>query len=120
MQVQLLKSKIHRAQVTGGHLEYEGSLTIASDLMEKVGLYPFERVLCSNLANGQRFETYAIPGQARSGEIVLNGATAHLGKRGDRLTIMSFTMVDAALAKRWQPQIIVLGDNNSFLQERGT
>ena len=59
MQVHLLKSKIHRAQVTGASLDYEGSLTIAEDLMEKVGLLPHERILCSNLANGQRFETYA-------------------------------------------------------------
>ena len=62
MQVELLKSKIHRAQVTGAHVDYEGSLTIASDLMDKAGLYPYEKILCSNLANGQRFETYAIAG----------------------------------------------------------
>jgi aspartate 1-decarboxylase len=119
MQIQLLKSKIHRAQVTGSHVDYEGSLTIASDLMQKVGLYRFERILCSNLANGHRFETYAIPGTAGSGQIILNGATAHLGKAGDRLTIMSYTLADAALAKTWQPQIIVLGEANSIIQERG-
>ena len=119
MQVQMLKSKIHRAQVTGGHVDYEGSLTIAGDLMEKVGLYPYERILCSNLANGNRFETYAIPGEPGSGQIVLNGATSHLGKAGDRLTIMSYTSVDASLAKRWQPQIIVLGEGNRIVQERG-
>ncbi len=119
MQVHLLKSKIHRASVTDSHLDYEGSLTIASDLMDKVGLYPYERVLCSNLANGERFETYAIPGPAGSGQIVLNGATAHLGKAGDRITIMSYTMADVTLAKRWQPQVIVLGEHNQILQERG-
>ncbi len=119
MQVELLKSKIHRAQVTGGHLDYEGSLTIASDLMEKVGLYAYEKILCSNQANGHRFETYAIPGPSGSGQIVLNGATAHLGKPGDLLTIMSYTTVDAALAKRWQPQVIVLGEGNRILSERG-
>jgi aspartate 1-decarboxylase len=119
MQVQLLKSKIHRAEITGAHVDYEGSLTIASDLMEKVGLYPYERILCSNLANGNRFETYAIPGQPGSGHIILNGATAHLGKPGDRVTIMSYTSADAALAKRWQPQVIVLGKGNTILHERG-
>jgi aspartate 1-decarboxylase len=119
MQVELLKSKIHRAQVTGAHLDYEGSLTIASDLMEKVGLYPYEKILCSNQANGHRFETYAIPGPSGSGQVVLNGATAHLGKAGDLLTIMSFTTVAAALAKRWQPQVIVLGEGNRVLRERG-
>ena len=119
MQIHLLKSKIHRAQVTASSLDYEGSLTIATDLMEKVGLVPYERVLCSNLANGERFETYAIPGERGSGAIILNGATAHLGKVGDRLTIMSYTEVDEALAKKWQPRVIVLGEQNAITNERG-
>ncbi len=119
MQIHLLKSKIHRAQVTASSLDYEGSLTIASDLMAKVGLLPFERVLCSNLANGERFETYAIPGAPGSGAIILNGATAHLGQVGDRLTIMSYTEVDEAQARQWQPRIIVLGEKNIITAERG-
>ena len=119
MQVYLLKSKIHRAEITGASIDYEGSLTIASDFMEKTGLLPYERILCSNLANGNRFETYAIPGPPGSGAIELNGATAHLGKKGDRLTIMSYTSVDLHLAKKWQPRVIVLGPKNSILAERG-
>ena len=119
MQVHLLKSKIHRAQVTASSLDYEGSLTISTDLMEKAGLVPFERVLCSNLANGERFETYVIPGEHGAGAIILNGATAHLGKVGDRLTIMSYTEVDLALARKWEPRVIVLGDKNAVTQERG-
>ena len=119
MQLHLLKSKIHRAQVTAASLDYEGSLTIASDLMETVGLVPYERVLCSNLANGERFETYAIPGPAGSGAIILNGATAHLGQVGDRITIMSYTFVEEALARKWQPRVIVLGDQNVILNQRG-
>src|SRR5213083_2132944 len=106
MQVHLLKSKIHRAKVTASSLDYEGSLTIALDLMEQVGLLPYERVLCSNLANGERFETYVIPGERGSGAIVLNGATARLGKMGDRLTIMSYTFVDETLAKKWEPRVV--------------
>src|SRR5213594_2028781 len=105
MQIHLLKSKIHRAQVTGSSLDYEGSLTIAGDLMDKAGLLPYERILCSNLANGQRFETYAITGERGSGIIELNGAVAHLGKIGDRLTIMAFTEADTAKAKRWKPRV---------------
>ncbi len=120
MHIHLLKSKIHRAQVTASSLDYEGSLTIASDLMEKVGLLPYERVLCSNLANGERFETYVIAGERGSGAIILNGATAHLGRVGDRLTIMSYTMVDSALARKWEPRVIVLRENNSVAIERGT
>jgi aspartate 1-decarboxylase len=119
MQIHLLKSKIHRARVTGGNLDYEGSLTIAVDLMEKAGFQPYERILCSNMANGERFETYAIPGPKGSGAIVLNGAAAHLGKVGDRLTIMSFAEVDAAQAIGWQPRVIVLGESNVVINERG-
>ncbi|HKS37408.1 MAG TPA: aspartate 1-decarboxylase [Verrucomicrobiae bacterium] len=119
MQVHLLKSKIHRAQVTAASLDYEGSLTIGEDLMEKAGLLPYERILCSNLANGQRFETYVIKGERGSGAIELNGAAAHLGKIGDRLTIMSFTEVESTKAKNWKPRVIVLGKKNKIINERG-
>jgi aspartate 1-decarboxylase len=120
MLIHLLKSKIHRARVTASSLDYEGSLTIGEDLMAKVGLVPFERILCSNLANGARFETYAIPGRSGSGAIVLNGATAHRGKVGDRITIMSFSEVEATKAKHWTPRVIVLGAKNTIIDERGT
>ena len=69
MQVCLLKSKIHRATITDGNLKYQGSLTIAADLMEKCGFIPYERILCSNMANGNRFETYAIPGDPGSARL---------------------------------------------------
>jgi aspartate 1-decarboxylase len=84
--------------------------------MDKVGLLPYERILCGNMANGERFETYAIPADAGSGHIVLNGATARLGKPGDRLTIMSFAAVDASEAKSWKPSVIVLGENNMIVR----
>ena len=119
MQVQLLKSKIHRAKITGGDLDYEGSLTIDRTLMEKAGMQPYEKILASNLANGHRFETYAIAGKAGSGAIILNGATVHLGKPGDRLTIMSFTWLDEEEAKRWHPRVLVLGEKNEIISERG-
>jgi aspartate 1-decarboxylase len=119
MQFYLLKSKIHRATVTGGNVDYEGSLTIASDLMDKAGLLPYERILCSNMANGNRFETYAIPGRAGSGQIVLNGAAAHLGKKGDLLTIMSFTSATKSKAKKWAPRVLVLGRGNRITKKRG-
>ena len=88
----MLKSKIHRATVTGGDVNYEGSLTIAADLMEKCGLQEYERILCGNMANGDRWETYVIKGKRGSGEIIMNGAVAHLGKKGDVLTIMNFAV----------------------------
>lgn len=115
----LLKSKIHRAQVTAANVNYEGSMTIDRDFMDKVGLLPYERILCSNVANAARFETYAIPGDRASGAIILNGAAALLGKPGDRITIMSFTQVDARKAKSWKPRVVVLGDNNAVINERG-
>jgi aspartate 1-decarboxylase len=115
----LLKSKIHRAQVTAGNLNYEGSMTIDRDMMDKVGMFPYERILCSNMANGERFETYAIPGERGSGQIILNGAAALLGKPGDRLTIMSFTEVESSEAKFWKPRVIVLGEKNAIIEERG-
>ncbi len=112
MLIHVLKSKIHRARVTAGDVEYQGSLGIDQDLMDKVGLLPYERILCGNMANGERFETYAIAAERGSGQIILNGATALLGKRGDRLTIMSYAEVDLAEAKSWKPQVIVLGEGN--------
>jgi aspartate 1-decarboxylase len=119
MLVHLLKSKIHRAQVTGGNVDYEGSLTIDRDLMDRIGMLPYEKILCSNMANAARFETYAIPGERGSGSIILNGAAAHLGKPGDRLTIMSFTEVEFAEAKFWKPHVIVLGEKNAIVTDRG-
>lgn len=113
MQLNLLKSKLHRVEVTDTSLNYEGSLAIAADLMDLVGLRPYERILIGNTANGERFETYAIPAPAGSKTISLNGATARLGKPGDILTIMSFAVVDEREAAQWQPRVAVLADGNS-------
>ena len=112
MQLTLLKSKIHRATVTGASLDYEGSLTVSADLAELVGLIPHEKILVANLSNGERFETYAIYGPARQGIIELNGATAHLGKIGDRVTIMSFARVTPEEAAVHRPLILVLNEKN--------
>jgi len=112
MQLTLLKSKIHRATVTGASLDYEGSLTVSADLAELVGLIPYEKILVANLSNGERFETYAIYGPARQGIIELNGATAHLGKIGDRVTIMSFARVTPEEAAVHRPRILALNEKN--------
>ena len=119
MDIFLLKSKIHRATVTGGDVNYEGSLTISADLMEKCGLHECEKILCGNMANGNRWETYAIRGKKGTGEIILNGAVAHLGKKGDVLTIMNFCSVSQKKAKKWKPQVIVLGKGNKIVAKRG-
>ncbi len=117
MTICLLKSKIHRAAVTGASLDYEGSLTIAADLAEKVGLRRYERILVGNMANGERFETYVILGAAGSGAIELNGATAHLGKVGDRLTIMSFGHYEPREADRHAPKVILLDAHNAVVRD---
>ena len=112
MQLNLVKSKIHRAEVTDMSLHYEGSLAIDADFMEMAGLRQYERILIGNTSNGERFETYAISAPAGSKTISLNGATAHLGKRGDIITIMSFAVVDEKEAANWKPKVLILADAN--------
>lgn len=114
---QYLKSKILRAVVTDANRDYEGSLLIDRDLMDAVGLAPYEKVLVGNITGGQRFETYAISGDRGSGRISLNGATAHLGAKGDLLVIMSFTLLTPEEASTWLPRTITLaGDNRTILK----
>src|SRR5947208_11056015 len=119
MELILLKSKIHRATVTGANVDYEGSLTISSDLAELVGLLEYEKILVGNLRNGERFETYAIYGEPQRGIIELNGATAHLGKVGDRITIMSFARYTPEEAAVHQPRIVVLDEKNRIVRYEG-
>lgn len=119
MLLHLLKSKIHRATVTSASLHYEGSMTIAADLAERVGLLPYERILVGNMGNGQRFETYVIYGERGSGVIQLNGATAHLGKIGDRLTIMNFGSFTPEEAVGHQPRVLLLDEKNEVVRFEG-
>ena len=112
MQVTLLKSKLLRAEVTDRALHYEGSLAIDSALMEQVGLHPYEKILVANIANGERFETYAIEAPKGSHTISLNGAAAHKGELGDLLVIMAFAQLDAVEASNWKPKVLVLADGN--------
>ncbi len=116
MLLTLLKSKIHRAAVTGASLHYEGSMTIAADLAERVGLLPYERILVGNMENGERFETYVIYGERGSSTIQLNGATAHLGKIGDRVTIMNFGAFSPEEAVGHQPRVVVLNEKNEVVR----
>jgi aspartate 1-decarboxylase len=117
VEVSLLKSKIHRASVTAADLNYEGSLTISADLAELVGLEEYERILVGNLSNGERFETYVIYGIRNHGIVQLNCAAAHLGKPGDRLTIMSFGLYDAEEVAIHQPKVIVLDEKNRVSEQ---
>ena len=118
MYVSLLKSKIHRAAVTDSSLDYEGSLAIDTEMMQEVKMLPYEKILVANLNNGNRFETYAIPASAGSKCICLNGATAHLGKRGDRLIILSFASVESHNAAAHRPLVLVLDENNNPVKKK--
>ena len=105
MTVTLLRAKLHRIRVTEACLDYVGSLTVDLDLMEAVGLFANEKILCANVENGERFETYAIPGPRGSGVCCLNGAAAHKGKVGDRLIVMAFAQMTPEEAKGWTPLV---------------
>ena len=105
MQLTLLKAKLHRIKVTEADLDYEGSLTLAPDDMEAVGIVPYERILCADVENGNRFETYAIAGARGSHVCCLNGAAAHKGKVGDRLIVMCFAQMSEEEARNWVPRV---------------
>lgn len=118
----MLKSKIHRATITEADLNYEGSLTIDRDLMEEVGLYPFERIKVYNINNGERFDTYAIEGKPGSGTIGLNGAAARKGMVGDLVIIVSYALYDAAELEGFRPRVVLLNKDNriaKWLHEEG-
>lgn len=109
---QMLKAKLHRATVTDANLNYEGSLTIDRQLMEAVGLLPFEKVKVYNINNGERFDTYAIEGEAGSGTITLNGAAARKGEIGDLIIIVTYALYDQQELLTYQPRIVVLDQHN--------
>lgn len=113
MQVNLLRAKILRAEVTDAKLHYEGSMAVDEELMSLVGILPNEKILVGNITSGERFETYAIPAPPGSRTISLNGATAHLGKIGDLLVIMTFAWLPEADAPAHQPRIAVLAAGNA-------
>ena len=113
MQRIMLKSKIHRAKVTESSLFYEGSLAIDEDLMEAADILPYEKISVFNINNGERFETYAIPGKRGSGEFCLNGAAARKGAIADELIIVTFSIVNEEEINKYEPTIILLeGKNN--------
>ena len=118
MKLNLVKSKIHRAVITQADLHYEGSLAIDLDLMEAANLFPYERILVVNMTNGERLETYAIPGERGSKVFCLNGAAAHRGDEGDIITIMSFAHFDLEESKGFKPTVIVMDKENNIIQRK--
>lgn len=114
----MCRAKIHRATITSSRLDYEGSIEVDHALMEAAGILEHEMVLVANLANGNRFETYAIKGKAHSGIIGLNGAAAHLGKPGDKVIIMSVAWMEEAAAKKLKPQFVQVDPQNRIIGVR--
>ena len=108
----LLKSKIHRAFVTDANPDYVGSILIDEELMERTDIWNFEKVLICDVTNGNRFDTYAIPGERGSGVVAVQGAAARLVDTGDCLIIMAFDLTD----KPVEPKMILVDDKNSFVE----
>ena len=101
-----MKSKIHRVKVTQANVDYVGSITIDSELLEAANIIRGEKVQVVNVTNGERLETYAIPGEAGSGVICLNGAAAHKASEGDIVILVSYALLDFEEAKTFKPWVI--------------
>lgn len=116
MLVKILKSKLHRARVTDTKLHYAGSIAVDPELMEAVGFLPYESILIADITNGTRLETYIVPGDAGSGEVVILGAAAQLIKKGDIVIIFSFAYYRPEELKESKPKVVVLDENNKIVK----
>jgi len=115
MQVTVVKSKIHRVKVTGAELNYIGSITIDEDLMDAANIIEGERVQIVNNNNGERLETYAIPGTRKSGEITLNGAAARKVAVGDVLILITYGILEIEIAKKFKPSLVFPNEDTNLL-----
>ncbi|SKB48161.1 L-aspartate 1-decarboxylase [Salegentibacter holothuriorum] len=115
MQVHVVKSKIHRVKVTGADLNYIGSITIDEDLMEAANIIEGEKVQIVNNNNGERLETYVIPGPRNSGEITLNGAAARKVAKGDILILITYAIMDFEEAKTFKPSLVFPNEETNLL-----
>jgi aspartate 1-decarboxylase len=118
MERKMLKSKIHRAVVTGADLHYEGSVTIDRGLMEAADIIPYEAVSIWNVTNGNRFETYAIEGERDSGVICVNGAAARMVAPHDLVIIASFVNMDDNEARNHEPKLVFVDEENRMIPTR--
>ena len=109
----MLRSKIHRATVTETRLDYEGSITIDESLVEKAGLWIGEKVTIANVNNGNRFETYILPGKRDSGIVAINGAAAHLCNEGDKVIIMGYELTDEPI----RAKVLLVDEKNAISRE---
>jgi aspartate 1-decarboxylase len=114
----LLRSKIHRATVTGADADYEGSITIDLDLMRAAGLAEYELVHIADITNGARLETYVMTGPAGSGVIRMNGAAARVVNVGDKIIIMAYGQAEEPLPAAWKPGIVLVDEKNRIREVR--
>jgi len=113
----MLKSKIHRATVTGSNLHYVGSVTVDEDLMEAADLLTGERVAIVDVTNGARLETYVIPGARGSGVVGINGAAAHLVAPGDLVILISYATMDQTESRHYRPRVVFVDSANRIVEQ---
>ena len=111
----MLKSKIHRATVTGSDLHYVGSITVDADLLDAADVLEHEMVHVLDIDNGARFETYTIAGERGSGEVTINGAAARLVHTGDRVIVVSYAQYDEAELASYEPKVVHVNDDNGIV-----
>lgn len=116
MLLTMFKGKLHRATVTEANINYVGSVTIDSELLENSGILPGEKVQIVNIDNGERLETYTIAGDRGSGVICLNGAAARRVQVGDRVIIIAYALMEEAEARAFRPKVLVLDEHNKILR----
>ncbi len=114
----MLRSKIHRATVTGADLHYEGSVTIDVELLERADIIPYQQVDIWNVTNGERFQTYALAGRRGSGVVCINGAAAHKAKTGDLVIIAGFGVMTEEEARDWTPRCVFVDAQNRPVESR--
>lgn len=120
MTIRMLRSKLHKATVTCADIDYEGSITIPLDILAEADMYPYEKVLVADINNGERFETYILPGEADSRQIQINGAAARRTSVGDRVIIMAFSDCLYPPPADWEPRVLILDQENRVSQTLGT
>jgi aspartate 1-decarboxylase len=116
MLLTMLKGKIHRATVTDANLDYEGSVTIDSGLLEASGMLPYESVEIYNVTNGSRLRTYILPAEKGSGTVCVNGAAAHHARKGDIVILAAYAMMEADEAAKFHPLVVLVDARNRIVK----
>jgi aspartate 1-decarboxylase len=114
----MLRAKIHMATITGSNIAYEGSITIDEAILNDAGMLSYEQVMISNVNNGERFETYIIPGKKNSGEVCLNGPTARKGVVGDKIIIFCYSYFKDSEIQDFRPKIVHVNAKNRIIRKK--